>query len=46
MRTVLVTGSNGLIGSAAVSYFAKKAQLIIGIDNNMRKHFFGDDGDT
>ena len=46
MRTVLVTGSNGLIGSAAVSFFAKKAQLIVGIDNNMRKHFFGDDGDT
>ncbi len=46
MRTVLITGSNGLIGSAAVSFFAKKAQRIIGIDNNMRKHFFGDNGDT
>jgi len=46
MRTVLITGSNGLIGSAAVSFFAKKAQRIIGIDNNMRKHFFGENGDT
>ncbi len=46
MRTVLITGSNGLIGSAAVSFFAKKAQLIVGIDNNMRKHFFGENGDT
>ena len=46
MRTVLITGSNGLIGSAAVSFFAKKAQRIVGIDNNMRKHFFGENGDT
>ena len=27
MRTVLITGSNGLIGSAAVSFFAKKDTL-------------------
>ena len=46
MKTVLITGSNGLIGSAAVSFFAPKADLILGLDNNMRKHFFGNDGDT
>ena len=46
MNTVLITGSNGLIGSAAVSFFADKADLILGLDNNMRKHFFGEDGDT
>ncbi len=46
MNTVLITGSNGLIGSAAVSFFSKKADLILGLDNNMRKHFFGKDGDT
>ncbi len=46
MNTVLITGSNGLIGSAAVSFFANKADLIIGLDNNMRKQFFGVDGDT
>ena len=46
MNTVLITGSNGLIGSAAVSFFADKADLIVGLDNNMRKHFFGEDGDT
>ena len=46
MNTVLITGSNGLIGSAAVSFFANKADLILGLDNNMRKHFFGNDGDT
>ena len=42
MNTVLITGSNGLIGSAAVSFFASKADLVLGLDNNMRKHFFGD----
>ena len=46
MNTVLITGSNGLIGSAAVSFFANKADLILGLDNNMRKQFFGKDGDT
>ena len=46
MNTVLITGSNGLIGSAAVSFFASKADLVLGLDNNMRKHFFGDNGDT
>ena len=46
MNTVLITGSNGLIGSAAVSFFANKADLILGLDNNMRKQFFGEDGDT
>ena len=29
MNTVLITGSNGLIGSAAVSFFANKADLNI-----------------
>ncbi len=43
---VLVTGSSGLIGSEAVEFFDKKAEQIIGIDNNMRMDFFGPDGDT
>jgi CDP-paratose 2-epimerase len=43
---VLVTGSNGLIGSELVSYFDSRARLIVGIDNNMRADFFGPDGDT
>ena len=46
MKTVLITGSNGLIGSTAVTFFASKADLVLGLDNNMRKHFFGNDGDT
>ena len=42
----LITGSNGLIGSEAVKYFSKKGHKIIGIDNNMRRFFFGEMGDT
>ena len=43
---VLVTGSNGLIGSEAVVYFDAQGADIVGVDNNMRAVFFGKDGDT
>jgi CDP-paratose 2-epimerase len=43
---IIVTGSSGLIGSEAVRYFGKKGHQIIGIDSNLRKHFFGEAGDT
>ncbi len=43
---ILVTGSCGLIGSEAVSYFSGRGDEVIGIDNNMRLDFFGPDGDT
>ena len=43
---VLVTGSSGLVGSEAVKFFAEKGFKMFGIDNNMRKYFFGEDGDT
>lgn len=43
---VLVTGSNGLIGSEAVSYFGQLGAEVVGVDNNMRSLFFGPDGDT
>ncbi len=43
---VLVTGSNGLIGSEVVSYFAQEGHVVHGIDNNMRADFFGPQGDT
>ncbi len=43
---ILVTGSSGLIGSEAVRYFGKQGHEIIGIDNNLRKFFFGEGGDT
>ena len=43
---VLVTGSNGLIGSEAVIYFDGLGADVVGVDNNMRAIFFGPDGDT
>lgn len=44
MSVVIVTGSCGLIGSETVSFFAQKGFDLVGIDNNMRKSFFGPDG--
>ena len=44
MSVLIVTGSCGLIGSETVSFFAQKGFDIVGIDNNMRKSFFGQDG--
>ncbi|MBI3866080.1 MAG: NAD-dependent epimerase/dehydratase family protein [Planctomycetia bacterium] len=43
---VLVTGSSGLIGSEAVTYFHGLGATVHGIDNNMRADFFGPAGDT
>lgn len=45
-KTVLVTGSSGLIGSEAVEHFDRQGHLVLGIDNNMRRQFFGPSGDT
>lgn len=46
MKTVLVTGSSGLIGSEAVTYFDRRGWRVVGVDNNMRADFFGPKGDT
>ncbi len=43
---VLVTGSSGLIGSAAVRHWDSLGADVIGIDNNMREKFFGPAGST
>jgi CDP-paratose 2-epimerase len=43
---LLVTGSSGLIGSETVAHFASLGYDVIGIDNNMRRAFFGEGGDT
>lgn len=43
---ILVTGSSGLIGSEAVEYFDAAGHTVFGIDNNMRRDFFGLQGDT
>ncbi len=46
MSQVLVTGSAGLVGSEAVRFFSEQGREVVGIDNNMRKLFFGPEGDT
>ena len=46
MNIALITGSHGLIGSESVSFFAEKFDLIIGIDNNQRAYFFGNEAST
>jgi len=46
MKKVLITGSAGLIGSEATKFFAEKGYQIIGIDNNMRAYFFGQEAST
>ncbi|MAY75471.1 MAG: NAD-dependent epimerase [Phycisphaerae bacterium] len=46
MDRVLVTGSSGLIGSEAVSFFDNLGMDVVGVDNNMRASFFGPRGDT
>ena len=46
MEKVIVTGSNGLIGSEAVQYYDAQGYSVLGVDNNMRRTFFGPKGDT
>lgn len=46
MKKALITGSAGLIGSEAAKFFHQKGFLIVGIDNDMRKYFFGNEAST
>ena len=46
MSVALITGSTGLVGSESVNFFCDKGFDVVGIDNNMRKFFFGPDGST
>ena len=46
MKCTLITGSSGLIGSEAVTYFDERGWRVVGVDNNMRADFFGTKGDT
>jgi CDP-paratose 2-epimerase len=46
MKTILITGAGGLIGSEAVNYFATQCHKIYGIENNQRQIFFGEKGST
>jgi CDP-paratose 2-epimerase len=46
MSIAIITGSAGLIGSEASRYFAAKGMQVIGIDNDMRSVFFGEEAST
>ena len=46
MSIALITGSAGLIGSESVRFFADLGMQVVGIDNDMRRFFFGDEAST
>jgi CDP-paratose 2-epimerase len=46
LKTILVTGSSGLIGSEVCVHFGSRGCKIHGIDNNQRAVIFGPQGDT
>ena len=46
MTVAIITGSAGLVGSEAASYFASLGMEIVGIDNGMRAEFFGPEAST
>jgi len=45
-KKLLVTGSSGLIGSEVVTFFCGHGWQVSGLDNNMRREFFGPRADT
>src|ERR1700757_2960401 len=45
-KSILVTGSSGLIGSEAVEHFDRQGHAVHGIDNKMRQGVFWEPGDT
>lgn len=46
MSVVIITGSAGLIGSEATTFFVEQGLDVVGIDNDMRRVFFGEDAST
>jgi CDP-paratose 2-epimerase len=44
MKKILITGCGGLIGLESTYFFLDKGFEVLGVDNNMRSYFFGDDG--
>jgi CDP-paratose 2-epimerase len=45
-KSLLVTGSSGLIGSEVATFFHNAGFFVHGVDNNQRSVFFGPQGDT
>lgn len=46
MDVAIITGSAGLIGSEAAQFFANAGMYIVGVDNDMRRVFFGQEAST
>ena len=46
MSVAVITGSTGLIGSEAATYFGGLGMDVVGIDNDMRREFFGAEAST
>lgn len=46
MNVAVVTGSAGLVGGEAVRHYARRGCHVVGIDNDMRAHFFGKESST
>lgn len=46
MSVAIVTGSSGLIGSETVKHLHAQGLKVVGVDNNLRRYFFGEDGST
>jgi CDP-paratose 2-epimerase len=46
MSVAIITGAAGLVGSEAALFFASKGFDVVGVDNDMRRYFFGEDGST
>jgi CDP-paratose 2-epimerase len=46
LSVALVTGSAGLVGAECVRYFAQRGFDVVGVDNDMRRVFFGDEAST
>ena len=46
MKTILVTGSGGLVGSETARHFGRQGWRVVGVDNNLREYFFGPEAST
>jgi CDP-paratose 2-epimerase len=46
MKIALVTGCGGLIGSQTCRRLHEEGMAIVGVDNDMRRYFFGDEAST
>jgi CDP-paratose 2-epimerase len=46
MPTAIITGSGGLVGSESVRHFVEAGYQVVGLENDMRARFFGQDAST